>query len=118
MKIIFLAHRPIYFSQLLKPNLLSEIIYSPTQTVFLFEFCNNNSRIKCKICSKLKREARDVLEERNFEYTWHVSSAFLATESDLGALSRCSVTFKRKLLAAKVNNVPAISYFLSKIAQS
>ena len=60
---IFLAHGTISFSQLLKTNLLSENMYSPTQPAFIYLFKFSKiwikSRIKSKICSKSPREATD-----------------------------------------------------------
>ena len=36
-------------------------ILRPKKYLLLFEFSNNNSRIKCGICSKLTKEATDVI---------------------------------------------------------
>ena len=46
-----------HFSQLLKTDLLAETRVSE----YLFKFSNTNSRINCKICSKLTTEASDVI---------------------------------------------------------
>ena len=66
----------IYFLQLLKTNWLSETIYSQTQPAFI---CWNSAIItiiKCKICSKLTREATyySGVFIVNFEYIWLVSN--------------------------------------------
>ena len=53
----FLGHRTIYFSQLLKTNLLSETTVSQAQPALMSEFSNINGRMKCEICSKLTIEA-------------------------------------------------------------
>ena len=47
----------IYFSQLLKTNLLSETTVSQAQPALMSEFSNINGRMKCEICSKLTIEA-------------------------------------------------------------
>ena len=66
---IFLAHRAIYYPQLLKTSLLSETIVSQAQPAFfLFEFSNNNCRIKSKICS--------AVFTVNFEYILTCFSIF------------------------------------------
>ena len=39
-------------------------VLRPKQDLFLFEFSNNNSKIKCEICSKLTIEATDVINNR------------------------------------------------------
>ena len=48
-----------YISQLQKINLLSETIVYHVKPAF--EFSNNNSRIKCEICSKLTIEAPAII---------------------------------------------------------
>ena len=51
----------------MKTNILSEIIVSQAQMAFIFfKLSNNNSRIKCEICSKLTIEATDIV---GLEYT-------------------------------------------------
>ena len=60
---IVTTHRTIYFSQLLKTNLLPETRVPKTRgpnSIYLLEFSNSNI-INCKICSKLTREAPDVV---------------------------------------------------------
>ena len=53
----FPVNRTRYFPQLLKTTLLSE-----TRVLeYLLEFSSNNSRINCKICSKLALETPDVV---------------------------------------------------------
>ena len=55
-------HRTVYFSQLLKTNFLSETSFLGPTGIYLFEFGNINSKIKCKICSGLTIEAPDVVQ--------------------------------------------------------
>ena len=57
------AYRAIYFSQLLKANLLPETIVSQAQSayIYLIEFNNNDSRIQCEMCPKLTIEAPDTV---------------------------------------------------------
>ena len=56
---ISLAHRAIYFFQLLKRNLLSETTVSQAQSTFIW--LNSTIIIKCKICPKITTEATDVV---------------------------------------------------------
>ena len=57
------AYRAIYFSQLLKANLLTETIVSQAQPayIYLIEFNNNDSRTQCEMCPKLTIEAPDTV---------------------------------------------------------
>ena len=50
----------MFFPQLMETNLLSETIVSPLQHSIYF-FSNDESRIKCEICSKLIIEAPDIV---------------------------------------------------------
>ena len=58
---IFLAHRTIYFSQLLKTIFCLKLLFLKPNQHFLLEFSNMKSRIQCKICSNLTIEAPDVV---------------------------------------------------------
>ena len=62
LKIYSPTNFPIYTWQLLETNLLSKItiFFCPTN-IYLFEFSNINSRIKCKTCLKLTIEVPDVI---------------------------------------------------------
>ena len=53
----------IYFSKLLKTNLIPETVVSQTDptSIYLLEISNYNSNIKCKTCSKLTTETSDVI---------------------------------------------------------
>ena len=50
-----------YISQITEKKLVLNYRSSGPTGIYLFEFCNINSRIKCNICSKLTNEAPDVV---------------------------------------------------------
>ena len=52
-------------------------ILRPKKHLLLFEFSNNNSRIKCEICSKLTIEATDVVLVTSL-LTFNIVDTFLA----------------------------------------
>ena len=57
------TYRAIYFSQLLKADLLPETIVSQAQPayIYLIEFNNNDSRIQYEMCPKLTIDAPDTV---------------------------------------------------------
>ena len=59
---IFLAHRTTLFPKVTENKfIVSNYRFSDPTRMYLFEFSNNNSTIKCKICSKLTIEALHIV---------------------------------------------------------
>ena len=68
---IFPAHRK-YFPSYWKQIYVWNYIFSDPISIYLFEFSNNNSGIKCTICSKLTIKAKNVLVSLNIFDTFLV----------------------------------------------
>ena len=106
----FPVNRTRYFSQLLKTTLLSE-----TRVLeYLLEFSSNNSRINCKICSKLTLETPDVVLVYLL-LTLNIFDIFDMPDGILYCLNlnvsmgfkvgfRSRITFKTKFYVTTVNN--------------
>ena len=96
------THSPTYFPSpqdnifltVTEKNISWNYFFSAPTRIYLFEFSNNNSRIKCKICSKLTVKASVVV----------LSSNILNQSMHLRVRSRSNVTFKAKLYATTINS--------------
>ena len=106
-------------------------ILRPKKHLLLFEFSNNNSRIKCEICSKLTIEATDVVLVTSL-LTFNIVDTFLVffcwvwtykcqMENFIAWIWIYIVYFRvwsrspeAKPSLTTVNKFPAISYFCQK----
>ena len=55
------SHRMIFLAVTKNKLIVWNYIFSDPTSIYLFEFSNNNRIIKCKICSKLTREATYII---------------------------------------------------------
>ena len=90
-----------------------KLLFSVSTSIYLFEFNNINSRIKCEICSKLTIEAPDIILVLNcwlWIYLAHSSSVFFGwlwtwkwQMKHFIALFRIPVTFKKQPITVSSN---------------
>ena len=101
----------------LQPYFICNYSFSDPTEIYLFEFSNNNSRIKCELCSKLTIEAPYVvlvsllLTLKIFDtflvffcWVWTCKSWMEYLIAIISVGSRRPVTFKMKLSVLTFNN--------------